>query len=257
MGATMRGVERQEEIKSYIHASKGRVSVSDLSNRWGITQETVRRDLDKLEEQGFVTRVYGGAIWNSTVSRSGVRFMERRSRQSNEKELIALKAAHLANGCSSIAVDASSTALGVLRAMDAAPSLKVVTSSVVPFLDANEQGFELISSGGQFNSSTLAFQGETAVQSILRFHVNLALIGCAALDLSGRVTDSNEDEVQVKRAIIQAADRVAVLADHTKFDRVAFLDLVSLSEVSYLVTDERPSQEWVDRCEELGVELLY
>ena len=74
----MRGVERQEQIKSYIHASH-KVTVADLSNRWNVTEETVRRDLDKLEEQGFITRIRGGAIWNATVSRSGARFLERKA----------------------------------------------------------------------------------------------------------------------------------------------------------------------------------
>ena len=87
--------------------------------------------------------------------------------------------------------------------------------------------------------------------------MDLALIGCAGLDLAEGVTDSNEAEVAVKRAIVGQADRVAVLADHTKFGRVALLKLSELGDISYLITDERPSQEWVDRCEELGVELIF
>ena len=63
----MRGVERQEQIKSFIHASQ-KVTVAELSERWEVTEETVRRDLDKLAEQGFVTRIHGGAIWNVPVS---------------------------------------------------------------------------------------------------------------------------------------------------------------------------------------------
>lgn len=71
------------------------------------------------------------------------------------------------------------------------------------------------------------------------------------------VTDSNEAEVAIKRAMVEQADRVSVLADHTKFGRVAFLKLMDLTHISHLVTDERPSQEWVDRCEELGVDLIF
>lgn len=252
----MRGVERQEQIKSFVHASQ-RVTVAELSERWGVTEETIRRDLDKLAEQGFVTRIHGGAIWNVTVSRSGARFLERQNRQAPAKRAIARSAEGLIRGCTTISADASTTVLEALRVVGDEAHLKVVTNATAPLTSSDNLSFQLISSGGVFNSNALAFQGEAAAQVIQRYHVDLALIGCAGLDLVEGVTDSNEAEVAVKRAIVGQADRVAVLADHTKFGRVALLKLTDLDHISYLITDERPAQEWVNRCEELGVELIF
>lgn len=252
----MRGVERQEQIKSYIHASH-KVTVADLSNRWNVTEETVRRDLDKLEDQGFITRIRGGAIWNATVSRSGARFLERKSRQVQAKQHIARCTEEFLRNCMTVAADDSTTVLEALRVVGDDTSLKVLTNAVEPLIASEEMAFQIISTGGIFNRNALAFYGETAAQTILRYHVDLALIGCAGLDLQKGVTDSNESEIVVKRTMLQQADRVAVLADHTKFGRVAFLELSDLDKISYLITDERPPEEWVARCAELGVELIY
>lgn len=252
----MRAAERQEQIKSYIHASQ-KVSVTELSERWNVTEETVRRDLDKLSEQGFVTRIHGGAIWNVRVSRSGVRFLERQNRQVQAKRIIARKVERLIRDCTSISADASTTVLEALRVVGDYQNLKVVTNAIEPLVTTEDMAFQLISSGGVFNRSALAFQGEIAASAIEHYHVDLALIGCAGLDLSEGVTDSNEAEVVVKRTIVGQADRVAVLADHTKFGRVAFLKLADFTQVSYLITDERPPEEWVEHCAELGVELIF
>ena len=252
----MRGVERQEQIKGYIQRSE-RVTVAELSDRWDITPETVRRDLDKLEEKGFIVRVHGGAIWNEMTSQSGAKFIARQKRHTAEKRAIAQKAARLVARCSSISVDASSTTLALLDEVGHQASLKVISNSCTPLLNPDGFEFEFISSGGLFNRSNLAFQGEAAAQAILRYHVDLAFIGCVGLNLKGGVTDSNEDEIMIKRAIIKRADKVAVLADHTKFKRTALLDLLNFSEISYLVTDEMPDQAWVDRCADADVELIY
>ncbi|WP_282741302.1 DeoR/GlpR family DNA-binding transcription regulator [Olsenella uli] len=252
----MRGVERQEQIKSFIHASQ-KVTVAELSERWEVTEETVRRDLDKLAEQGFVTRIHGGAIWNVTVSRSGTHFLERQNRQDQAKRIIAQNVQGLIRGCTAIAADASTTVLEALRVVGNEPHLKVVTNATEPLAPSEGMSFQLISTGGIFNRNALAFQGETAAQTILRHHFDLAIISCAGLNLVEGVTDSNEAEVAIKRAMVEQADRVSVLADHTKFGRVAFLKLMDLTHISHLVTDERPSQEWVDRCEELGVDLIF
>lgn len=252
----MRGAERQEEMRRYIHFAN-RVSVSELSKRWDITEETVRRDLDKLEKQGFVTRVHGGAVWSGGVDRSGVRFFSRQLRNEAAKRDIAVKAAQLIKMRKTIIADSSTTVLETLRVLDDCPELTVVSNAAGITDRGVEVPFHLISTGGLFNRDSMSFQGEPAIRTIERYHVELAVLSCKALDLERGIMDSYESEAVVKRVMVRRADEVAILADHTKFDQIAFLKLMELDELSYIITDAKPSDEWIDRCRELGIELIF
>ncbi len=252
----MRGAERQEEMRRYIHFAN-RVSVSELSKRWNITEETVRRDLDKLEGQGSVTRVHGGAVWSGGVDRSGVRFFTRQLHNGAAKRDIAIKASDLIRAKKTVIADSSTTVLEALRALGDCPDLTVVSNAVGITDRGAEVPFHLISTGGLFNHDSMSFQGEPAIRTLERYHVELAVLSCKALDLDRGVMDSYESEAVVKRVMVRRADEVAILADHTKFDQVAFLKLMDLEGLSYIITDTKPSDEWVDRCEELAIALVY
>ena len=106
--------------------------------------------------------------------------------------------------CMTVAADDSTTVLEALRVVGDDTSLKVLTNAVEPLIASEEMAFQIISTGGIFNRNALAFYGETAAQTILRYHVDLALIGCAGLDLQKGVTDSNESEIVVKRTMLPA-----------------------------------------------------
>ncbi len=234
-----------------------KVSVSELSKRWGITDETVRRDLDKLEDLGFVTRTHGGAIWNDSVDQGGIRFFERQRHNVEAKRRIAQKAATLLRSRGTIVADSSTTVLEALRLVEGEAGLTVVTNGVGVVCGALGEGFNIISTGGSYNRHSMSFQGETTLQAIRRFHVSLALLSCKALDLKQGAMDSYESEATVKRAMAEQAQEIAILADSSKFDQVSFLKLMSLDDISYIVTDKKPSNTWCDFCASRGVELIY
>lgn len=255
-GARLRGEDRREEIKRYIH-NANRVTVSELSRGWDITEETVRRDLDKLEELGLVTRIHGGAIWNGVVDRGGVRFFERQRHNVEAKRTIALRAASLVRGRGTIVADSSTTVLETLRFLSNEQDLTVVTNSAGIVGGIDDPRFSLISTGGIYNRNALSFQGEPALQTIHRYNVSLALLSCKALDLDRGVMDSYESEAVVKRAMVEQADEIAVLADSSKFDQAAFLKLMDLRQLSFIVTDKKPSDDWCDYCRSEDIELVY
>ncbi|ERL09468.1 DeoR/GlpR family DNA-binding transcription regulator [Olsenella profusa] len=252
----MKAAERQEQMKQYIQAAD-RVTVAELSGHWGITEETVRRDLDKLESQGSVTRVHGGAIWNGFVDTGGEHFVRRHKINAREKGYIALKAAEVIHPCETIIADASSTVLEALKAVGDERRLTVITNSSKICDGSFEPAYNLICTGGIYNWKSLSFQGESALESIRKYRVDLAILGCKALDLDLGVMDSYESEAVVKRVMVEQADKVAILADHTKFDKVALLKLMDLGDISYIITDREPSKEWVSLCRTAGVGLLY
>ena len=251
----MRATDRQAQMGQYIR-SANRVSVAELSRNWGITEETVRRDLDKLEAQGLVTRVHGGAIWNEGIDRGGVHFLERQRHNVEAKRSIAVKAAELIRSRETIIADASTTVLEALRTVSEESGLTVVTNSSKICDGSIDVSFHLISTGGIYNRESLSFQGEPALETVRRYHVGLAVLSCKALDLGKGVMDSYESEAVVKRIMVAQADEVAILADHSKFDRAAFLRLMGFEDLSYIVTDKEPAPAWHDFCKERGISLI-
>lgn len=252
----MKAAERQNQMKQYIQAV-GKVSVSELSDKWEITEETVRRDLDKLESLGFVTRVHGGAIWNTNTDFGGEDFLRRQKSNAHEKSYIAMKAANIIRSRETIVADASSTVLEALKQVGDQSSLTVVTNSSKICDGSFEPAYNLISTGGTYNWRSQSFQGESTIQTIRKYHVDLAVISCKALDIKGGVTDSYESEASVKRVMVEQASEVAILADHTKFNRVALLKLMDFNGISYVITDKCPPDDWKVLCQSVGIQLLY
>ncbi|MBB5182244.1 DeoR/GlpR family DNA-binding transcription regulator [Catenisphaera adipataccumulans] len=247
---------RIDEMQQYIH-DQGKVTVSELSQKWNITQETVRRDLDKLEAVGMVTRVHGGAIWNESIRFEGVYFYHRQKRNLEAKRKLAVSAAEVIRPYTILFADASSTVLEAMRLIQDDPDMIVVTNSAELFLDPANIKMHVISTGGIFNNNSMSFQGEVTKNAIRNFNAKLAVIGCKGLIRSQGVLDSYEGETEIKKEMLKHADRVMLMADHTKFDQTAFIKLSSFAQIDYLVTDCRPSDEWVDILEAEHVQLIY
>ena len=209
----MKAAERQEQMKQYIQAAD-RVTVAELSGHWGITEETVRRDLDKLESQGSVTRVHGGAIWNGFVDTGGEHFVRRHKINAREKGYIALKAAEVIHPCETIIADASSTVLEALKAVGDERRLTVITNSSKICDGSFEPAYNLICTGGIYNWKSLSFQGESALESIRKYRVDLAILGCKALDLDLGVMDSYDHTPVTELATCQlVASATYVIAE--------------------------------------------
>ena len=253
--AKLSGRDRIEQIKAYIEGD-GKVSISELSSNWNVTEETVRRDLDKLEETGFVTRIHGGAIWNGQQGRENVHFYERQRKNLDAKRRIANNAAELLSQNSPLFTDSSTTVVEALKAIKDEAKLTVVTNSSELFSEVKSGSFSIICTGGIFNEKSMSFQGETAKNVFRGYNAKLAVISCKGLKPDG-IYDSYESEAEIKRVMLENAEKVALLADHTKFDNTAFLKLTDLDHIDYLVTDEQPSPEWIKCCEEHGIQLIY
>lgn len=252
----MKGKDRLEEEKMFIQ-SAGTVQVSEISEKWEITRETVRRDLDKLENDGFVTRTHGGAVWNKTQAQDNVRFFERRRRNLDAKRSIALAAADLLSQNDTIFADASTTVVEALKMVADNPNLIVVTNSSEVFSVLNEAKFGMISTGGIFNPNSMSFQGALAKKTIRQYNVKLAVISCKSLNMEKGVLDSYESEAEIKKVMLEQSEKVALLADHTKFDETAFLKLIDLNKIDYLITDQKPSAAWIAFCAAQNIRLMY
>jgi DeoR/GlpR family transcriptional regulator of sugar metabolism len=254
----MNGKQRLGELKTYIE-SEGRVTVADISDKWSITGETARRDLDKLEEKGLILRVHGGAVWNgqsAAAVESESSFYRRQKREFEAKKKIAVLAARLAKEKQSIAADASTTVLEALRLLADYDNLIIVTNSCEIYRMVPAPKCHLISTGGNYNDNSMSFQGGAACETMKKYNVRLALISCRGLRAEKGVLDSYEEDTDIKRAMIEQADEVALLIDHTKFDYMAFLKLTDLRGIDYIITDITPSEEWQEICRDNSIRLL-
>lgn len=252
----MSSKERLMAIRQNIQSMK-KVSVAELSRSCSVTEETIRRDLDKLEAEGVVTRIHGGAIWNTDVQKEGIHFYKRLTKHLREKQEIARKTASLLEGKRTIIADSSTTVVEALKLIPDSTDVTIVTNSTEVFREFQQSSFNIISTGGEFNKKSLSLQGQLAKNNIGKYNVSLALISCKSLNIEKGVLDSNESEAEIKKCMLEQAEEVALLADHSKFDQSAFVCLIDLKSVNYIITDRRPSDTWIEYCQENGIQLIY
>lgn len=194
---SMSSKERLMVIRQSIQNMK-KVSVAELSKQCAVTQETIRRDLDKLELEGVVTRIHGGAIWNADVQKENVHFYKRLTKHLKEKQNIARKTAALLEGKNTIIADSSTTVVEALKLIPDNRDVTIVTNSTEVFREFQQSSFNIISTGGEFNKKSLSLQGQLAKTNITKYNVSIALISCKSLNIEKGVLDSNESEAEIK-----------------------------------------------------------
>ncbi len=252
----MLAAERRSRIAECLKA-EGRVLVSQLSSQFAVSEETIRRDLERLEQDGVASRTYGGAILRSE-ERTAPPFAIRKNTNPEGKLAIARRLAAMLQDGDTVMVDESSTAAYAVRAMHPLKNITLITNSLEILREMNEQkSWHILSTGGTLKPELLALAGPHALRAIASFHVDWTILSCRGINTRLGMADSDEDIVQVKQAMMAAADRTILLADHRKFDRNGFVALGALSLVDRLITDLRPPQPWIDRLEKLGVELVW
>ncbi len=252
----MVGKERLKAIKEKLRV-ENKVVVTELSNELQVTEETIRRDLDKLENEGFLTRTFGGAVLNEAAQKEGVHFYQRASIHLAEKRKIAKSFSEILSTKKTIAADASSTVMEVLKLLPDSSDFTVFTTSTEIFRELAYSNVNIISTGGIFNKSALSLRGQIAEDNIKKYHVDILLISCKGADLEQGITDSNEGESIVKKLMVEQAAEVALFVDHSKLNKKAFMHLLDLKKIDYLVTDQKPDETWIRFCEENQIRLVY
>ncbi|NVF11117.1 DeoR/GlpR transcriptional regulator [Anaerococcus sp. AGMB00486] len=249
---------RLNEIESLLEI-KNQITVSEISDRWSITDETARRDLDKLVLKGCVRRVHGGAIWvkDDETNKSEIDFYKRQIANTNEKKKIALFARDIIKNKRTLFCDSSTTCVETLKSLKNDKNLTIVTNSCAIFREIKDFKPNIISTGGIYNKNTISFHGETAERTIENYHAELSIISCRGVDIINGITDSYDNESSVKKKMIKCANEVALLVDNSKFNKTAFIRLTDLKFINYIITDSEPNIEWVNYCKDNNIKLLY
>lgn len=252
----MLAIERRNAILAALSA-EGKVIVSDLSRDFGVTEETIRRDIDKLAREGLATKTYGGAV--SDISPSiDLPYNVRKRFNVELKQQIAEKVAAMINDGAKIMLDASSTAIYVTRKIKSKKNITVITNSVEILLElADKQGWTVLSTGGALKEGAFSLVGATAEKMLRDHHVDIAVCSAKGIDQNMGITDSNEKDSEMKRAIFAAADKKVLALDSSKFDKISFERVCGIGDIDMVVTDKAPSDEWRERLLSNGVELIY
>jgi len=243
----MLAIERRNTILSRLN-SDGKVIVSDLSREFNVTEETIRRDLEKLENEGLAKKTYGGAVLNQNQNNLDLPFNVRKVTNITEKQTLAEKTAELIHDGDYIMLDASSTAIYIAKAIKNRKNITLITNSVEILLEmADKEDWRVLSTGGTLKKGSLSLIGTSAERMIRGFHVDIAVCSCKGLDLVLGITDSNEKDSEIKQAIYAAADKKILAVDSTKFDKRSFVRVCDPDEVDVIVTDAEPSARWVEK----------
>lgn len=245
--------ERRQHVIEFL-ATRGFVDLATLTQELAVSESTVRRDLTQLETEGLVRRTHGGAVFVSDRF-SVLGFAARESTAAVEKAAIGRTAAELVGDDETILLDAGTTTFQIARALAGRP-LRVVTNSLpIANLLASDAKVELIFVGGFIYPRTGAAFGTLANEMLTKIHVNKVFMGCAGIT-EDAFYNANALMVETQERMIESADEVIILADHTKFGKRALARMMSLDDIDRLVTDDGLDPQWRQKLADRGVNLV-
>ncbi|WP_342605274.1 DeoR/GlpR family DNA-binding transcription regulator [Peribacillus sp. FSL E2-0159] len=227
--------QRHQKIVELVN-ERSSIRVTELSEIFSVTEETIRRDLEKLEKESKLIRSHGGAV-SLQEDDSEIHFSERVITNVNEKKVIAYEAAKRVVEGDRIILDASTTAWYMSKALPNIPLTVITNSTKVVMELSKKEKIEVISTGGRLLSKSLSFVGPIAEKSLTMYHVNKTFLSCKGIHLEEGLSDSNEGQALLKKKMIERSDAVILMVDSSKFGKLAFSLIVPPSEVDEVITD--------------------
>lgn len=249
-------IERRGEILQKLMID-GKVVVNELADKYEVTEETIRRDLEKLESEGYAKKTYGGAVRNDNMT-SELPYVVRKQTNVSGKKYIAEIIGSLISDGDSLLLDSSSTALFMIKSISTKHSLTLVTNSVEVLLEVPQgNDWNIVSTGGMYRSESMSFFGAAAEEVVEKYYADYAVLSCKGIDFEKGITDTREIFANLKKVFIKSAKKVILAVDHTKFDKISFVRLSDFDGIDIIVTDVEPSETWKKLFEEKGIELYY
>ena len=232
-------------------AGRDSLTIGELTDQLGVSEATVRRDLDTLQADGLVQRTHGGAVPVAQQLRERP-YPERHSTNIAEKKAIALAAGSFVSPGDTIFIGGGSTTLRFAEQLTAVDVTVVTNSLSVAHELSRAKGIHVIVIGGALRSSELSMIGPRAVESIRSYRAETAFLGVPALDSHHGFTADGDAEAATDAAFISMARRTVVLADHTKLGRVSTIHVVPLSMIHTIITDDGASSAAIAQLRDSG-----
>ncbi|MGM7721463.1 DeoR/GlpR family DNA-binding transcription regulator [Metabacillus sp. Hm71] len=232
-------IERQKEIYSLI-VQAGTVRVTNLSKRFKVTAETIRRDLEQMEKDGLVQRIHGGAYINQQENKETTLLFKQDHSNQESKQAIAQEAAKLVKTGAIIALDSSDISYELAKKL-VDIDITVITNSIpvtLEFLNRNDNKVKVITVGGYLNKEMSSFIGTVTEKSIEVYNVDMFFFSCSGFHLEYGVYENNEMEAQVKYKFTTISEESILLADHTKFGQKSLTSFIGIDKIHKLIMDQ-------------------
>ena len=245
---------RQAMLLEEVRA-RGSATVEALSDQFGVTLQTVRRDVKLLSDAGLLARFHGGVrVPSSTIE--NIAYRQRQQLNESGKQRIARSVARaVPNGCSLI-INIGTTTEAIARELLHHKGLRVITNNLnVAAILSDNPDCEVIVAGGLVRARDRGIVGEVTVEFIRQFKVDIGLIGISGIEADGTLRDFDYREVNVAKSIIEHSREVWLAADHSKFNRPAMVELARLAQIDMLFTDAAPPPPFAALLAEAGVQL--
>ena len=237
----MDATTRQAEILNLLQV-EGACSINELADRFSVSDETVRRDVKQLETMGHVLKVHGGVRLPENIFETP--FRQRQFEQTDAKQRIGAAVSNLVTDGMTVSIESSTTAFWVARHLKNQRNLSVITNGLEIVRElCGRNNNRIFLSGGEVSDSTLSTLGPSAMEFVERFTPELLILGASGLHAEAGLCDFHMAEAEFAKAILTRAQRVAVIADSTKFNRRALIHICNFDRIDHLVTDREPEGE--------------
>lgn len=250
----MFAAQRKQRILEILDRNQA-VKVTELGRLLQVSEASVRRDLQELEEAGLLRRTHGGAVSNQTAAFEPS-LAEKEVRYEHEKAAIASVAVDLIQDGDTVMLDSGSTTLQIVRQWKRKRNVTVVTNALNIAWELARAGAEIIFTGGLLRPKTLSLVGPITESTLAAFHVDKLFLAINGVDLQKGLTTPNLLEAQTKKAMVNSAQDVILVADHSKFGRVTFGRVCDLNRIHCLITDAAAPPEFLSAIEKMGVKVL-
>jgi DeoR/GlpR family transcriptional regulator of sugar metabolism len=244
--------ERLDQIVTLVQ-ERGRVSVADLSDHFGVSAVTIRNDLTSLQQQGLLVRTHGGAVIQSDPNMEPPAFALRKELHRAEKERIGQAAAALIRDGDSVALDASTTAWQIARHLKDRRELTIVTNGLfiaLEFLDS--PAVTVVMPGGALRTASASLVGDEGACILERYHVQKGFFGAGGFTLEEGLTDTNQYEVKLKQRMVERSKEVIAVVDSSKWGQVTFASLASVEQLDQVIADDAAPAEMVAALRQQG-----
>ncbi|KAF0096207.1 MAG: DeoR family transcriptional regulator [Puniceicoccaceae bacterium 5H] len=234
--------QRHRIILETLHEA-GAVRTAALAEQLNVTEETVRKDLLKLENSGKLKRAHGGAVLEVSLDRE-LDYQEREGQQIKEKARIAKRALRLIEPRSSIFLDASSTVLALARLLEDRELTVITHAQKVVSQLSHLADVKVIQLGGNLDRRSLSFTGPATIDSLRRYKIDQFFFSCRGLHETRGLSEASESQAALKYALFEQAEQVVLLADHTKFGLSSSYFFGQADDLDVVVTDQMPPEPY-------------
>ncbi len=235
---------------------EGSARVSNLSKIFNVSEPTIRQDLEKLEKEGHILREHGGAYLRS-IPQQVKSLSLQHSENIEKKKLIGKKAAEFIKNDDAIILDSGSTITEVAKNLLHKSNLKIITNSLnIALLLGSYYSFEILMTGGEFKAPTLSLTGEKAALFFENIYVDKLFIATGGISHEAGLTYPGFNDLAVKKAMIESANEVYLIADSTKIGKTSFASLGGIELIDFFITDDGIGESDKLNFEKKGVKVI-